>query len=287
MLGAASQGEQPGGHPAGQGGRQLGDDRPARARRARDGSHGLCWSAGSVEATQVSLLVPSPRLEITSESAVGADPGEAAGQQAEARGAAVAGRLVGHGEGPQHHRTGHQRAVVVDGGHRGGGEDLLADPVARAGPAPGRAASSRSAADSSSGRSGRGAGRGLHGQQQQVVEPGQDVAEALGPPAPPALGPAQGQLLAEQGRGHVGQQSGQGRALEDPRAEGVEHGHPAAPDHLEQAGHPEQRVGPQLDGSHHWSSTRRMTASTGSSPASDRSHTRLFWTTRSRPSTSG
>ena len=83
VLGAASDGEQSGGHPAGQGAGSSGTTTGPGAVRP-EGSHGLCWSAGSVEATHVSLLVPSPRLEMTSESASGPHPGQPARQQAEA-----------------------------------------------------------------------------------------------------------------------------------------------------------------------------------------------------------
>ena len=68
VFGAAAECEQSGGHPAGERRRQFGYDNrsgPGPGRR----QPGLCCSAGSADVTHVSLLVPSPRLAITRESA--------------------------------------------------------------------------------------------------------------------------------------------------------------------------------------------------------------------------
>ena len=95
-----------------------------------------------------------------------------------------------------------------------------------------------------------GAGRptGRTGQQHQVVEVGQHVAQPVGPARTTSsrgpAGPAPRRAAPGPGSPSRPVRAGFSRI---PVPERVEHGHPAAPDHLEQAGHPEQRVGPQLD----------------------------------------
>ena len=104
----AAQDEQLGGHPAGEGDvgrrRRLGLGPSSVAER----SQVLCWRAGSADATQVSLLVPSPRLEMMGESGRAPDPGQPSGQDAEpvARARCCRPGLVGHREGAQNRRSG-------------------------------------------------------------------------------------------------------------------------------------------------------------------------------------
>ena len=212
-----------------------------------EGSHGLCWSAGSVDATHVSLLVPSPRLEITSESAPAptrvSPPGRSRKRRASDPSAASSATAKVRSTTGRGTRAPSSPTVgIVDGAR-------ISCPTQSVGRA--RTRSARRGAlgrRQQAGPQGTPAGRRLDGEQQQIVEVGEYVAEAVGPSAPPALGAAQGELLAEQGGGHVAEQPVEGRVLEDPGAERIEDGHPPAPDDLEQSGYTEQRVGPQFHG---------------------------------------
>ena len=167
-----------------------------------------CSAGGraAAEATQVSLLVPSLRLEIDHASRDRRRPGSAlrAGRGSRGSGPAL-GVLVGHGEGADDDGPGLERPGV---GHRRGGgrlDDLLAHPGPGRGPGSGRASSS-----SRLRRSGRRPPPGgrrrrrPHGQDDEVLEMGQHVAQSRVVAAPPGLGPPQGQLLAEQDGGERG-----------------------------------------------------------------------------------
>ncbi len=73
------------------------------------------------------------------------------------------------------------------------------------------------------------------------------MAEPGLPSTPPGLGAPEGEVLAEQGGGQCVEEAGQRRILDDPAPQRIDHCHPAASGHLQESGHTEEGIGPELD----------------------------------------
>ena len=156
------------------------------------------------------------------------------------------GVVIGHGEGADDRGPGLERTGGGDG--RGGGrlDDLPTHPRPRPAPDPVGQLVPLGFGEEG-GVDGGSAERRAHRMEDQPVQVGQHVAEPGSPAAPPGVGAAQLELLAQHSRGQLVEQPGQGHVLDHPGSERVHHRHPPPPGHLEQPGDPEQRVGPQLD----------------------------------------
>ena len=219
--------------------------RVTRAARSRGaGSQGLCWSTGSEDATQVSLLVPSSRLEMTSESGCAPTLVSPPGRTRTA--GCVRVGAVRHREGSKSDRTRLEGSGVGHGGHRRGLEDLLSHPVLRSGDDPG-AQLIELPREHRPGTTGRIPATRPDREENEVVEARQHVAPPGASAAPPALRATEGELLAEQRPGELPEERGQRRVLEEATPERVEYRHSSSPNGFDKAGNPEEGVRPELD----------------------------------------
>ena len=208
-----------------------------------DGSHGLCWRAGSVEATQVSLLVPSPRLEMTTESMSAptrvSPPGSRRNPCPSSDPSATA--KVRSTTGLATRVPSSATVGMVDG-------VTISWPTQSPGRASTRSRSaSRSARPSRAGRTGRMPAAGCTGRSRSRSNPASTWLSPSGRPHHQLSGPGRASSSPSRAGAMSASRPARAGTLQDARAEGVHDGHPTPAHHLQQAGDPEQRVGPELD----------------------------------------
>ncbi len=168
---------------------------------------------------------------------VGHDPAERPGQHG-------VRRPVRDPEEPQGERS-RAQPEAGDRWRRRQRQHLLADIAARVGPQP--VAPRLALRLAQTGAEGAAVGAGADRPDHQPVEVADQVVEPEGGASPPGVGRRQQQALVEQGLAQRGEQRRQGRRLDQPGAEAVGTDHRAPSAGLEETGHAQLGVGPQLE----------------------------------------